>query len=74
MPKIIRNWGDLDGLRSKTHHIKVNHYNGCGWIVPYDEDRHSCYLSTHTFSKKLHEGYEELLRSCGFDVELMSWD
>ena len=36
MPKIIRNWGDLDVLKSKTHHIKVNHYYGCGWIVPYD--------------------------------------
>ena len=74
MSKIIKNWEDLDGLWSKTHHIVVNHYNECGWIVPDDEDKNSYYLSTHTFAKKLYKGYEELLRSCGFDIEIVPWD
>lgn len=76
MAKIIRGWEDLIGLESEKYYIKVGLGMGCGWIVPKDDSYapHSHYLSTHTFYGKTYKGYEQLLRSCGFDVELVSWD
>ena len=76
MPKIVKNWKDLDGLESEHYYIKVDHHIGCGWIKPKDETRrsHNKYLSTHTFYSKAYKGYEELLQACGFDVNLVSWD
>ena len=76
MTKVIKGWLDLDGLESEHYYIKVDHDIGCGWIEPKDETRrrHSKYLSTHTFYGRTYKGYEKLLRACGFDVELVSWD
>lgn len=74
MTKLIKGWMDLDGLESENYYIKVDHHLGCGWIVPQDDTHHSHYLSTHTFYGRTYKGYEKLLRTCGFDVELVSWD
>ena len=76
MPKIIRGWEDLVGLESDEYYIEVDLHMGCGWIVhkhhSYTPNSH--YLSTHTFYGKTYKGYERLLRKCGFDVKLVSWD
>lgn len=76
MAKIIRGWEDLVGLESDEYYIKVDLKMCCGWIVPKDStrDSYSHYLSTHTFYGKTYKGYEKLLRECGFDVKLISWD
>ena len=76
MPKIIKSWKDLAGLQSDKYYIKVDLDMGRGWIVRKGEHytHSSYYLSTHTFYGKTYKGYEKLLRDCGFDVKLISWD
>lgn len=76
MAKIIRGWEDLVGLESDEYYIKVDLEMGCGWIIPkgHSYAPHSHYLSTHTFYGRTYKGYESLLRNCGFDVNLVSWD
>lgn len=74
MTKVIRGWEELDGLESDNYYIEVDRHLGCGHIVPKDETSYSPYLSTHTFYGKTHKGYEQLLRTYGFDVELVPWD
>lgn len=76
MTKIIKDWKDLVGLESKGYYIEVDLHMGCGWIVPKEElsGHINYYLSTHTFYGSTYKSYEELLRKCGFDVEIVSWD
>ena len=74
MTKIIKDWKDLDGLESENYYIEVDHYYGCGWIRAKDETMRDEYLSTHTFYGETYKGYEKILRDCGFDVELVTWD
>lgn len=74
MVKIIKNWSDLDSLESENYFIEVDHYYGCGWIRAKDETLRDEYLSTHTFYGETYKGYEKILRNCGFDVKLVSWD
>lgn len=76
--KIIRAWQDLVGLESEHYKLEIDLDNGCGRIVPKveteDSFMHTHYLSTHTFYGRHHEAATELLRECGFDVQLCSWD
>ena len=75
MAKFIRDWNDLVGLESEHYRLEINTEFGFGWIVPKTEtDEIRKYLSTHTFCGSTYKGYEELLRKCGFDVELNNWD
>lgn len=74
MTKIAKGWLDLAGLESEHYYIEVNHYYGCGWIKAKDEAMPDHYLTTHTFYGSNYKFYEQLLRSCGFNVELVSWD
>jgi hypothetical protein len=78
--KIIRNWEDLVGLESEHYKLDIDLVNGCGWINPKfevfetNELSHAYYLSTHTFYGHNYKASTELLRKCGFDVKLLSWD
>lgn len=78
--KIIRNWEDLVGLESEHYKLDIDLVNGCGWINPKfevfetNELSHAYYLSTHTFYGHKYKASTELLRKCGFDVKLLSWD
>ena len=75
MAKFIRDWNDLVGLESENYKLKIDIDMGCGWIISKTEtDEINKYLSTHTFYGSSYKGYEELLRKCGFDVELNNWD
>ena len=75
MPKFIRDWNDLVGLESENYRLEIDTEMGCGWIVPKTEiGEINKYLSTHTFYGSSCKGYEELLKKCGFDVELNNWD
>lgn len=76
MTKIIKNWPDLVGLESANYELKIDLDMGCGHIVQKDEssDLPSYYLSTHTFYGRSYLDYEQLLRKCGFDVKLITWD
>lgn len=76
MAKFIKDWHDLVGLESEHYRLKINTDMGNGYIIPKDDttERHSYYLSTHTFYGSSYKGYEKLLQKCGFDVELNNWD
>lgn len=80
MPKkIIKNWDELRKLKpSKTHELEIekNGEDECldlFWIVPKNknslEPEH--YLSSHAFTyQKATEEANEILKQCGFNVEL----
>ena len=78
MSTLIRNWEELSKIpESDTHRLEIGKYNG--WIITKNpesdkfSDRRK-YLSTHTFYGSSYKHSTKLLQSCGFDVELDSWD
>lgn len=71
---LARNWKDLDGLENENYRIDVDINMGCGWIRAKDNINSDIYLTTHTFYGRNYKGCTKLLQSCGFDVELVSWD
>lgn len=74
MSTVIKNWKDLAGLENDDYRIEVDLDVGCGWLRSKNPDKSDYYLTTHTFYGKSYKGYMKLLQSCGFDVELISWD
>lgn len=90
MRQIIRNWEELASIpdESKTHILHVELKNGCANLYPKEEKPYNkklsfmrnlpnqyTYLSTHTFYTKNDAKHaSKILRVCGFDVELISWD
>ena len=75
---------DLSGLESDKYRIEVDEDGCSGWIVPKEETEetrgdkyleHHKYLSTHTFYKEgnTYQYYTKLLRSFGFNVELVGY-
>ena len=77
--QIIKTWDKLRKLKpSKTHEIEVekngeDEYLDLFWVVPKDkkslEPEH--YLSSQVFIyQKATEEANEILKECGFDVEL----
>lgn len=75
MAKLIKNWDDLNGLENENYVVRVDTNMGCGWIVSKKNiDERNKYLSTHTFYGSCCEGYEKILRDCGFDIKLKNWD
>ena len=77
--KIIKSWDELRKLKpSKTHELEIekngeDEYLDLFWIVPKNknslEPEH--YLSSHVFAyQKETEEANEILKQCGFDVEL----
>jgi len=70
--KLIANWKDLAKVPpSETHTLEIEDY--CGWIRDLKTGKAE-YLSTHTFYGKTHEYSTKRLQSCGFDIQLKSWD
>lgn len=87
MKKLIRDWDELKQIpsESETHVLEVGDCNG--WLHAKEEKPYNnkldylkqiknqdVYLSTHTFYKEKCEYSTEVLKSCGFDVELVGWD
>ena len=77
--QIIKTWDELRKLKpSKTHEIEIeeNGEDECldlFWVVPIDKDslEQEHYLSSHVFSyQKATEEANEILKKCGFKVEL----
>lgn len=68
----VEGWEDLKTVTSDTHYLDISDCNG--WIRPKEENKRKHYLSTHTFYDQLVQYYEELLRSCGFNIILKNWD
>ena len=77
--KIIKSWDELGKLKpSKTHELEIekngeDEYLDLFWIVPKNknllEPEH--YISSHVFAyQKATEEANEVLKKCGFDVEL----
>lgn len=79
-PLLIKNWEELSKVKSDTHFIEVEIENCCGYIRPMievpDEEYydHNYYLTTHTFYGSQYFITTELLRKCGFNVQLLNWD
>lgn len=74
MSTIVKNWEGLNGLENENYKIEVDLNMGCGWIRAKDDSNPDRYLTTHTFYGRNYKGCTKLLQSCGFDVELVSWD
>lgn len=74
--KTIKDWNDLIGLESEKYKLEIDTKLGCGHIRAKDSssDLSEYYLSTHTFYKNNYKGCEKILRKCGFNVKLQSWD
>ena len=74
MTKIVKNWSDFVGLESDTYKLKIDLDIGNGWIIPKESfpNKPTYYLSTHVFYDKSYKGYEQLLRKCGFDIEIQT--
>ena len=77
--QIIKTWDELRKIKpSKTHELEIekngeDEYLDLFWIVPKDknslEPEH--YLSSHVFTyQKATEEANEVLKECGFNVEL----
>lgn len=86
---LIRNWEELSKIpnESKTHRLEVDVRNCNGWLIaknpmPYNEKISyigqiqylDVYLSTHTFYGSNYKRSTEILKACGFDVEIDNWD
>lgn len=78
MTTLVRNWEELSKIpESETHKLEIGKYNG--WIITKNpksdkfSDRKK-YLSTHTFYRSSRKSRNKLLQSCGFDVEIVSWE
>ena len=86
---LVKNWEELSKIpnESKTHILKVDVKDCCGWLIskdpkPYKENLSymrnlphlDVYLSTHTFYGNKYENSTKLLKACGFDVEIDNWD
>lgn len=89
MSTFIRDWEELSKIpnESETHILEIEHHCGCGWLKAknkkdYDETKEymdqvqnlDIYLSTHTFYGRNYKHSTEVLKACGFDVELDNWD
>lgn len=78
--KNIKNWEELKDIESPTHLLDIDLHYGCAWITPKQKslDPQSYegvhYLSTHTFYDNQLEQSSKLLQSCGFEVNLVSWE
>jgi len=87
--KLIKNWGELNGLFNDKYQIFVE--DCCGWIIPLcdepaehmfnchckdDKDyfNNHVYLSTHTFYGSQYKYSTKILQEHGFDVEIDNWD
>lgn len=67
----IKEWEDLYGLENDRYKVESdNEYTGNGWIVDKENYHNNIYLSTHFFYKNSGSGYDEILRECGFNVEV----
>lgn len=84
----IKNWEELSKIpnESDTHVLVVNLKMGNGRLYAkekrmYDDSIDymdqiqylNIYLSTHTFYELQYKQSTEILKACGFDVELESW-
>lgn len=89
MSQLIRNWEELSKIHneSNTHILKVDIEDCCAWLIakypkPYningdfiEQANHlDHYLSTHTFYGSHCKCSTELLKVCGFDVEISNLD
>ena len=87
MSQLIRDWEELSKIpnESSTHILEVDVEEGNGCLIAkegkqYDPDIEymkqvknlDVYLSTHTFYESEHKFGTEILKACGFDVELES--
>ena len=88
--KLIHDWKELASIpkESPTHILEVNLEMCNGHLLakkskPYKKNlsymrqaiTQDHYLSTHTFYTKSNVAYaSKILRVCGFNVELISWD
>jgi len=80
MAKLITNWKELNACAEmpNTHYLKIDEDGENGYICTKDNtdtrtDTRKYYLSTHTFYERNHKFSTELLKECGFDIELQSW-
>ena len=86
---LIKNWEELSKIpnESDTHILTVDVERGIGQLrskhpKTYDEKLTfmdqikylDVYLSTHTFYGSQYERSTEILKACGFDVEIDNWD
>lgn len=68
----IKYWEDLYGLENERYKVEADcEYTGNGWIVDKENYHNNIYLSTHFFYKGCGEKYDERLRKCGFNVEVI---
>ncbi|MCP4528482.1 MAG: hypothetical protein GY833_21600 [Aestuariibacter sp.] len=69
----VMNWEQLAQLPdSATHTIEVDRFSG--WVVNKVTGEKQHYLSTHTFYENERAHRTQLLRSCGFDIEICAPD
>lgn len=78
---LINNWDELADAKLENERFKViveeGHYNGSIYENINGEWEFKEYLSTHTFyGEHTHQYFysTELLRECGFNVQLKNWD
>lgn len=86
---LIKNWKELSEIsnESETHILEVEVNNCCAHLyaknpIPYEESLDyleqvphlDVYLSTHTFYGSNYKQSTEILKACGFDVEIDNWD
>lgn len=87
MSKPIRNWKELREIpnESATHFLLVK--EDSAWLKAKEEKEYNpkkdylkqiehldVYLTTHSFNKEYYQYSTEILKKCGFDVELVNCD
>lgn len=86
---LIRDWNELANIpnESETHILEVDVDNCCGYLYAKYPQQYNFelnymdqlphldfYLSTHTFYGSKYKFSTQLLKACGFDVEIDNWD
>lgn len=86
---LVKNWEELSKIpnESETHILEVNLKNQNGHLYAKDKKDYNpdldyisqikhldVYLSTHTFYGKDYKHSTEIMKACGFDVEIDNWD
>lgn len=85
---IIKDWNELSEIpnESKTHKLEVNIDGGYAWLnaktkKDYDSNKPfleqiqnlDVYLSTHSFYESQYNNSSEIMKKCGFNVQLDNW-
>ena len=74
MSKFVSNWNEVSQLTSRNFEIIMCDDGKSAWIVPKVQGKHDfrVYLSSHLFNEDHYMLYTELLKTFGFNSNVVS--